>query len=123
MTHLSPPPEVVGGVKKLFDKENSFTNGQKLSRIIFCHHNTSIINNMAFVLFCHQHNLQKKCSSQDEICIVADVFLLMMVLLVDEDFVDVHGGLVDVHDGLVDVHDGLSDVDEDRAGWAMMAQY
>ena len=54
----------------------------------------------------------------------------MMVLLVDEDFVDVHGGLVDVHDGLVDVHDclvdvhdGLSDVDEDRAGWAMMAQY
>ena len=85
---------------------------------------------MAFVLFCHQHNLQKKCSSQDEICIVADVFLLMMVLLVDEDFVDVHGGLVDVHDGLVDVHDclvdvhdGLSDVDEDRAGWAMMAQY
>ena len=78
---------------------------------------------MAFVLFCHQHNLQNTCSSQDEICIVADVFLLMMVLLVDEDFVDVHGGLVDVHDGLVDVDDGLSDVDEDRAGWAMMAQY
>ena len=129
MAHLPPPPEVVGGVEKLCDKENSFTNGQKLGRIIFCHHNTSI-NNMAFVLFCHQHNLQNTCSSQDEICIVADVFLLMMVLLVDEDFVDVHGGLVDVHDGLVDVHDGLvdvddglSDVDEDRAGWAMMAQY
>ena len=59
MTHLPPPPEVVGGVEKLCDKENSFTNGQKLGRIIFCHHNTSI-NNMAFVLFCHQHNLQKK---------------------------------------------------------------
>ena len=65
---------------------------------------------MAFVLFCHLHNLQNTCSSQDEICIVADVFLLMMVLLVDEDFVHVHGGLVDVHNGLVDVHDGLVDL-------------